>query len=138
VAARDAAEGATATQATVPEGLGPQVGGEPFAVRRLVLTRAIEDKEPVPTDAFVSDGTPVFAFVELSNLTTRRTDIEIVFEHESGRRVGFVKLQVPGQQQRYRTWGQKRQIRQSGHWVAVVRTGDGQELMRRSFAVGAG
>ena len=112
--------------------------GDQFSVKRLVLTHGIRDKEPVPTQNFAGDGTPVFAFVELSNPLATDAEIEIVFEHESGRRVGFVKLDVPGQQQRWRTWGQTRQIRQNGRWEAVVRTEDGQELMRKSFAVGAG
>lgn len=109
-----------------------------FSVKRLVLTHGIKDKEPLPTQSFEADGTPVFAFVELSNPAQSSAKIEIVFEHESGRRVGFVKLDVPGQHERWRTWGQTRQIRESGRWVAVVRTGDGQELMRKSFAVSAG
>jgi hypothetical protein len=132
------ATGQREPKASVTAKAPPEAEGDQFSVKRLVLTHGIRDKEPVPTQSFAGDGTPVFAFVELSNPLATDAEIEIVFEHESGRRVGFVKLDVPGQQQRWRTWGQTRQIRQHGRWDAVVRTEDGQELMRTSFAVDAG
>jgi hypothetical protein len=106
-----------------------------FRVKRLVLTRGIENKEPIDTSAFKPDGSPVYAFVELENAAASDETIEIVFEHESGQKVGFVKLDVPKEHERWRTWGRTRQIKKSGAWAAVVLSASGEELMRQAFTV---
>ena len=116
----------------------PAPPSEPLAIRRLVVTNRIEGREPVRVSEFSTNGDEVFAFVELSNASARERRIEIVFEHESGHEVGFVKLPVPKDKTRWRTWGQTRQIKKSGRWVAKVRDDSGTELLRRSFVVGQG
>lgn len=112
--------------------------GGALAIKRLVVTDRIEDREPVSGSEFRADGTQVFAFVELSNEGAEAQQIEIVFEHESGQQVGFVKLPVPKDSSRWRTWGKTQQIKRSGRWVAKVRGADGAELMSRDFVVGQG
>jgi len=105
-------------------------------IKRLVVTDRIEGREPVADAELRADGTQVFAFVELSNLSANPQSIEIVFEHESGDQVGFVRLPVPEDKSRWRTWGMTQQIKKSGRWVAKVRTSGGDELMRQDFIVG--
>ena len=59
-----------------------------------------------------------------------------MFENEDTKAtVGHVKLSVPANQPRFRTWGNTRLIRDAGHWVAVVSTADGVELGRAPFEV---
>lgn len=111
---------------------------DPLQVKRLVVTDRIEDREPVADSKLRADGTQVFAFVELANLSTDAQSIEIVFEHESGQQVGFVKLPVPKEKSRWRTWGKTEQIKKTGRWVAKVRSSEGDELMRQDFLVGQG
>jgi len=128
----------------------PETGSEPapdapaalpsegLQIKRLVVTDRIEDREPVAAPQLRADGTQVFAFVELANPGADAQSIEIVFEHESGQQVGFVKLPVPKEKSRWRTWGKTEQIKKTGRWVAKVRSSGGDELMRQDFVVGQG
>lgn len=111
---------------------------EGLQIKRLVVTDRIEDREPVADPQLRADGTQVFAFVELANPGADAQSIEIVFEHESGQQVGFVKLPVPKEKSRWRTWGKTEQIKKTGRWVAKVRSSGGDELMRQDFVVGQG
>lgn len=111
---------------------------EGLQIKRLVVTDRIEDREPVADPQLRADGTQVFAFVELANPGADAQSIEIVFEHESGLQVGFVKLPVPKEKSRWRTWGKTEQIKKTGRWVAKVRSSGGDELMRQDFVVGQG
>jgi hypothetical protein len=106
-----------------------------LSVKRLVVTDRIEGREPGANKELRADGSEVFAFVELTNTAGEPQKIEIVFEHESGQQVGFVKLPVPKDKSRWRTWGKTRQIKTAGQWVAKVRDESGAELMSRPFVV---
>lgn len=117
------------------KGSTDQSGGEVMQIKRLVVTDRIEGREPARDPKLRADGSEVFAFVELSNPGEEAQNIEIVFEHESGQQVGFVKLPVPKDKSRWRTWGKTQQIKKSGRWVAKVRSEGGAELMRRDFVV---
>lgn len=107
------------------------------SVKRIVVTRAIEKREPVVTEAFVTSEEPVFAFLELSNTSDHPAIIEVTFEHAQGKTVGHVKLEVPAHSTKWRTWGKTRFIRQAGSWNAVVRGEDGSELAKKAFDVSA-
>jgi Protein of unknown function (DUF2914) len=104
-------------------------------VKRLVVTRAIDQREPVQTASFSPSDEPVFAFVELDNPSSDAGEVVVTFEHEGGKSVGHVRLEVPAKNKRWRTWGRTRFIREAGTWSAVVRTPDGTELARKSFEV---
>lgn len=133
-AAPEAGASAVSTAPDAPAGLP----ADALQIKRLVVTDRIEDREPVADSELRADGTQVFAFVELANLSTDAQSIEIVFEHESGQQVGFVKLPVPKEKSRWRTWGKTEQIKKTGRWVAKVRSSGGNELMRQDFVVGQG
>jgi hypothetical protein len=102
-------------------------------VKRLVVTRGVEDREPLPTES-LTVGAPVFAFLELENEGDARGGIVITFEHDR-ESVGHVELSVPADAPRWRTWGRTAMIRSAGEWTAVVKTAEGRELARQAFEV---
>ena len=105
-------------------------------LKRIVVTRKIENREPAPSGDFSIGSAPVYAFVEFENTARDARNIRVVFENEDTKAtVGHVKLTVPAAQARFRTWGNTRMIRDAGHWVAVVSTSEGVELGRAPFEV---
>src|SRR6185436_14576663 len=73
-------------------------------VKRLVVTRKIENREPVEDHDIKLNSAPIYAFVELENEGAAARGVRILFENErSGATVGHVKLSVPGGQLRFRT-----------------------------------
>lgn len=105
-------------------------------LKRIVVTRKIENREPVAGDEFKLGSAPVYAFVEFENSAHDAQDIRVMFQNEDTKAtVGHVKLTVPATQARFRTWGNTRLIRDPGRWVAVVSTADGTELGRAPFDV---
>jgi len=105
-------------------------------LKRIVVTRKIENREPVAAADFSLGSAPVYAFVELENSANSERNIRVLFQNEDTKAsVGHVKLTVPATQTRFRTWGNTRMIRDAGYWVAVVSTADGVELGRAPFEV---
>ena len=116
--------------------------GEParegeLRVRRLIVARGVEGREPVgAADTFArADVDRLYAFVELGNRTGEEQKVVVTFEPEGDRAdaTGHVELNV-GEGARWRTWAFTRMMR-AGEWDAVVRTLDGDELARTSFTV---
>lgn len=103
-------------------------------VKRLVVTQAVEDREPVAVQE-VSSSTPVIAFVEVATDGREDQNVVVTFEHETGDRVGLVNLNVPGNKSRWRTWGRTYDVNRDGRWTAVVRDSRGEELGRTAFTV---
>ncbi len=103
-------------------------------VRRVVVTRGIEGREPAAPTAIEADGQPTYAFVELRNEAPEEKTIVVRFDGE-GHSVGHVRLRVPGEQQRWRTWALTRHIGTPGDWTAIVSTEDGRTLAQESFQV---
>lgn len=111
--------------------------GSPLVLKRLVLARDVQEREPLPLENARTDE-PVVAFVELVNSTPSESGIVVTFEHETGTQVGFVSLSVPAESRRYRTWARTRNVKSPGTWTAIVSTADGKELGRESFVVTQG
>ena len=105
-----------------------------IAVRRLVVTHALSEREPIEPAELVS-GTPILAFVELSNQDATERNVVVTFEREGRPAVGHVKLHVPAKSPRFRTWARTRNLNEAGTWEAVVRSEDGTELGRQPFEV---
>ncbi len=103
-------------------------------VQRLVVARDVKDREPVDAGG-MTVSEPVVAFLEMKHLGSDEAALVVTFEHEGGKKVGFIELSVPGESPRFRTWGRTRNIKDSGSWVAVVTTKDGVELARQEFTV---
>jgi len=105
-------------------------------LKRFVVARKIENREPVAGDEFKLGSAPVYAFVEFENSAHAARSVRVLFQNQDTKAtVGHVKLTVPGAAERFRTWGNTRMIRDPGRWVAVVSTADGVELGRAPFEV---
>jgi hypothetical protein len=116
---------------------GPQFSDAelPFSVKRLTVTTGIENREPKEIDGFELGQSPIYAFVELSNPSDEPHEVVITFENPEGPAVGHVTLSVPANQPRWRTWGRTRMVQNAGEWNAVVKTVEGDEIVRQSFSV---
>ncbi len=110
-----------------------------MSVKRLVVATGVRDREPLAaSDALPADGTPIYAFAELSNVDGESENVRITFERQGGKqRAGDVVLPVPGKATRHRTWAFTRNIFAAGRWDAVVWSESGAELGRTSFDVKA-
>lgn len=113
----------------------PSLNPATIEVKRFIVAPGVESREPLPTGETLTLGQPVYAFAELSSGTGGNAQVEIVFEHESGRKVGHVKLDVPADKARWRTWGQSRGVTKVGHWTAVLFDTEHTELARVAFDV---
>lgn len=106
-------------------------------VKRLLVTDRVEHREPVASDRLVADGTPLIAFVEVENRGAEPAELEVVFVHSSGRKVGFVTLEIPANRRRWRTWARTRRITLAGDWTAKVRFVGGKQLAATAFSAAA-
>jgi hypothetical protein len=117
-----------------PGGKAAVVDGA-LSVKRLTVTSEIKDREPVADSEFTLGDDSILAFVEMKNDADVAQKIVITFERAGAHKVGFVELEIPAHQPRWRTWAQTRNIRAAGEWTAVVSTEDGKELARTGFQV---
>ena len=102
-------------------------------IKRVVLTRGVKGHEPIdPTTTVATGPEPLYAFVEVENKSPDDGAIVITFEKGSTR-TGNIELKVPANQNRWRTWGWTRGVRESGSWAVVVRSVGGRELARTAF-----
>jgi hypothetical protein len=110
-----------------------------LSVKRFVVGRGVKDREPLlGSEPLVSDGSPIYAFVELANQHGKSQNVRVTFERRGGNeRVGDVNLPVPANVARHRTWAFTRFIRAAGVWEAVLWSESGVELSRASFEVTA-
>jgi hypothetical protein len=102
------------------------------SVRRLVVTHAVREREPIEPAELVS-GTSIMAFVELANQDGVERNVVVTFEREGRPAVGHVKLHVPAKSPRFRTWARTRNVTEAGTWEAVITSDDGKELGRQPF-----
>jgi len=105
-------------------------------LRRIVVARDVEGREPVgASETFEQGGGALYAFVEAASESDLDQDIVITFERPDGTAVGFVNLLVPAEVPRWRTWARTHNVGQTGQWAAVARTAEGELLGRRPFTV---
>ncbi len=105
-------------------------------LRRLVLARDIQSREPVETGVlFPAEERPIYAFVDVANDTTEDRHVRVVFERPDGQNVGLVELTVPASAPRWRTWALSRMVTEPGEWIANVETEDGELLGRQPFTM---
>jgi hypothetical protein len=126
---------ATATKTKAPLTTISNAKSSELKVKRFVVAERIEKREPVAATEFTLSNAPIYAFAELENTGGAEHKVHITFEKGSDTTVGFVDLEVPASQPRWRTWGHTRFIREAGHWTAVLRTDSGEELARSEFDV---
>ncbi len=108
----------------------------PLAIKRLVVSRSIENREPIDdSETFsIQDGTRVYAFVEVDNPSREENEISVSFEAPDGRSRGSVPLHV-GPGSRWRTWAQTRFADQAGRWTVSVRDSTGKLLCQTMFEI---
>lgn len=106
----------------------------PLAVRRLVVTTGIEQREPLPVTELRADA-PVVAFLEVSSEIEQDTGVLVSFVPEVGPPVGLVHLDVPAKRKRWRTWARTNRIQTAGSWEAVVTNDRAEVLARAPFQV---
>lgn len=105
-------------------------------IDRFVLAEKVEGREPVnESDVFSSDAKEIFAFVQLANEKDPPYAFTVHFEPAEGPASPYgVKLTVPTAS-RWRTWSWTRIKREPGHYKAVLRTVDGEEIASKDFEV---
>lgn len=105
-------------------------------VRRLVITSAIAEREPVDTIGTMSVGEHerVYAFVDLAN-RGEAGSVFVTFERDDAPPHGQVELEVPSRVARHRTWAFTRGVRRAGEWRAIVRDAQGTVLAEEAFVV---
>jgi hypothetical protein len=105
-----------------------------LTVRRLVVARDVEAREPVGADTrFNLNGEPLYAFLEMASTSTDAQEILVTFEHEDGTSVGHVELEIPSNVPRWRTWALSHNVTRAGEWRAVVRTAEGEIIGEATF-----
>jgi len=111
----------------------PVLPNAQMSVKRLVLARTVKGHEPGVALSQVAAGSDqLYAFVEVDNKSSDDGVIVITFEKQ-GTRTGNIELRVPANQNRWRTWGWTRGVREPGQWSVVVRSTGGRELARTAF-----
>jgi hypothetical protein len=127
----------TAVAPRPPEPRKAELGGDArLAVRRLVLTEGVKNREPVDAATrFKSDAKRIYAFVEVENKDRAPGEIVVEFEPPGGGAPhGDVTLPV-GASPRWRTWAYTRTAHVAGSWTAVVKNRKGEVLARAPFEV---
>lgn len=105
-------------------------------IERFVLATGVEAREPVDVrDVFPVDTPKIFAFVHFDNEHGDPYALRVHWEKVDGPAspYGF-KLTVPTAK-RHRTWSWTAIRREPGHYRAVLRTLDGQEVASREFTL---
>lgn len=127
---------ATAASPVVAPAVSPAVSPPArLEVKRFTVTSGIDAREPTTIGTTLPMGGPIFAFTELASGPGAPATVEVVFQHEDGRKVGFAKLEIPADQPRWRTWGTSRHVNKLGAWTAVLLDGEGVELARAPFEI---
>jgi hypothetical protein len=105
-------------------------------IDRFVLAEKVEGREPVNEgDVFGADTKEIFAFVQLANEKDPPYAFSVHWEPADGPASPYgVKLTVPTAS-RWRTWSWTRIKREPGHYKAVLRTVDGEEIASKPFEI---
>lgn len=106
------------------------------SVRRMMLARTIEDREPVaPTTEFRASSDRLYAFFDIRNETEDEATFLVTFDGPDGRSAGHVELSVPADVGRWRTWAYTRNATEPGEWVAQLHDVDGNLLASQAFII---
>jgi hypothetical protein len=105
-------------------------------VKRLVLARGIEGREPLQPSSvfFTGQQSRIYAFIEVGNRDRRASEVRVSFVREGDAEQGVVTLKV-GASPRWRTWAFTRKARKPGRYTVIVRDGRGEELARKPFTL---
>lgn len=117
------------------EGTPEATAPVPLKVKRIQFSESIASREPVdPEETFVAGDTDkLYAFIELSNETKKKSKIVVRFIPPGGSS-SKVTLDV-GDKSRWRTWALRRGVKTTGTWTVTVSDAENREIGRRSFEV---
>ncbi len=107
-----------------------------LVIKRLVLAKGVEKREPVsPAAAFSkAEAKHVYAFVEIDNPDKKDSEIVVSFAKVGAPDNGGVHLHV-GPSRRWRTWAVTRASNGAGKWRVTVRDAAGNKLDEATFDV---
>ncbi len=105
----------------------------PFQVKRLVVCKDVQDREPVDiSDSFSADTTKVYAFLEAVDIPAD-TDIDFVWHHGGNE---MLRVTVPVRQGgRWRTYTNKNLYGLTGSWRVEVQDPEGVVIGAVEFEV---
>lgn len=106
--------------------------GEPLA--RFVLTRAIEDREPVDEGVSFKPGERVYAFLEVANPNGSEYALNLRWAAEE-EDLGEPTALTIGTSPRWRTWSWLRAPEKAGSYRCFIETEDGQQMAEIPFRV---
>lgn len=110
----------------------PPVEGEPLA--RFVLTRGIEDREPVDEGVSFKPGERVYAFLEVANPDGGEYALNLRWARDEGD-LGEATALTIGASPRWRTWSWRRAPEQPGSYRCFIETQDGEQVAEIPFRV---
>lgn len=125
-------------QTPVPEpSYEPVLAGGEVRLNRLIVASGIAQHEPTgASDTFELGAQPhIYAFVDAVNETDEPVTLRVTFVPEHGETAGHVRLEIPANVGRFRTWAYTRHVYTAGRWEAVVRDERGRVIARRPFEV---
>jgi hypothetical protein len=116
--------------------LQARLDSQPVKIKRVVLAEGVESHEPINVSStFEASQDRRYAFMELSNPTSVTKHVSVTFERPDGKNTGVVKLKVPANQNRWRTWAWTKRATTPGSWTLIVRSDDGRVLATTPFEV---
>jgi hypothetical protein len=119
-----------------PREVGPELRSVgDLALRRLLLSREVEAREPVdPATEFEVERAPLYVFLDVAN-RGEASEVEVLLVRPDGERVGFIDLEIAANVPRWRTWARSNMVTMPGTWHAEVWTSDGELLGSSEFEV---
>ena len=107
-----------------------------ITLSRVVVARAITEREPVGLSPFTHDVQRLYVFIEARNAGVPTT-LEVRWIAPDGTAGQPIELALPTAR-RWRTWATTRRVHdRPGTWTAVVRDARGEERGRSTFEVSA-
>jgi len=122
-----------AAEATAGERAGGAIG-EGEQIGRFLLTRGIEQREPVDAAESFAPGERVYAFLEVANPDGGEYALNLRWVHEDDELGQPVALTI-GASPHWRTWSWRRAPEQPGSYRCIVETAEGQQVGEIPFHV---
>jgi len=116
---------------------GQLVAANGLTLANLVIAKGVEKRQPVePGTSFaVPRSGRLYVLFDVINLNLVEDELAVTWLNPKGKEVGKVTLTVVAKDPKWRTWAFHSNVRVPGHWEAIIRTADGQELGRVPFDI---
>ena len=107
-------------------------------IRRLITAPDIDAREPVAASLLFSHHETIHAFLDVRNESNEEQTLTINYVGPSKQIRGGVKLAIPADVPRWRTWAFTKHAEEPGLWHVEVRDQDGMLLATLPFEVAEG